>query len=464
MSNFVGNAAKRALDLLCVICGGPFVLGIAAYTRNRIKKDSPGDAIYSGKRLGRRGKLFPCYKFRSMYVNGDEILEKYYAENPEKKAEYEKYHKLDDDPRVTPFGAFILRTSIDELPQVWNVFLGDMSLVGPRPYLSQELEQMGEYAEEILKVKPGITGYWQVNGRSNVDFESRLLMDVWYVKNRTFWMDVQLLCRQDAVEKFFAEEKPEYVFLAAAKVGGIVANSEALADFMYDNMILEMNVIHSAWKNGCKKLEFLGSSCIYPRMAPQPMPESCLLTSELEKTNEAYALAKISGLKYCEFLNKQYGTDYISVMPTNLYGPNDNYHPTHSHVLPALIRRFHEAKEAGAEYVTCWGDGSPLREFLYVDDLANLCVFLMNNYSGDETVNAGTGKELTIKELTELVAKVIGYEGEIRWDTSKPNGTPRKLLDVSKATKLGWTYKTELEEGIRLSYQDFLNNPMRAER
>lgn len=227
---------------------------------------------------------------------------------------------------------------------------------------------------------------------------------------------------------------------------------------------IEMNVIHSAWKNGCKKLEFLGSSCIYPRMAPQPMKESCLLTSELEKTNEAYALAKISGLKYCEFLNKQYGTDYISVMPTNLYGPNDNYHPTHSHVLPALIRRFHEAKVNGLKEVTCWGDGSPLREFLYVDDLANLCVFLMNNYSGDETVNAGTGKELTIKELTELVAKVIGYEGEIKWDSSKPNGTPRKLLDVSKATNLGWTYKTELEEGIRLSYEDFLNNPMRAER
>ena len=228
------------------------------------------------------------------------------------------------------------------------------------------------------------------------------------------------LTRQEAVEAFFAEEKPEYVFLAAAKVGGIVANQSALADFMYDNMILEMNVIHAAWKNGCKKLEFL---------------------------------AKISGLKYCEFLNRQYGTDYISVMPTNLYGPNDNYHPEHSHVLPALIRRFHEAKEAGLESVTCWGDGSPLREFLYVDDLANLCVFLMNNY-----------KELTIKALTELVAKVVGYQGRIEWDATRPNGTPRKLLDVSKATKLGWTYKTELEDGIRLAYEDFMNNPMRAER
>ncbi|MBQ9374780.1 MAG: GDP-L-fucose synthase [Ruminococcus sp.] len=272
------------------------------------------------------------------------------------------------------------------------------------------------------------------------------------------------LTRQADVEAFFQKEKPEYVFLAAAKVGGIIANSEALADFMYENMILEMNAIHSAWKNGCKKLMFLGSSCIYPRMAPQPMPESCLLTSELEKTNEAYALAKISGLKYCEYLNRQHGTDYISVMPTNLYGKNDNYHPTHSHVLPALIRRFHEAKVSGAKSVTCWGDGSPLREFLYVDDLADACVYLMNNYSGNETVNVGTGKELTIKELTELVAEVIGYTGEILWDTDKPNGTPRKLLDVSKLESLGWKYKTELKDGIKLTYQDFLNNPMRAER
>ena len=272
------------------------------------------------------------------------------------------------------------------------------------------------------------------------------------------------LCRQRDVELFFEQERPEYVFLAAAKVGGILANQEAPADFMWENMMLEMNVIHAAWKYGCKKLEFLGSSCIYPRMAPQPMQESCLLTSALEETNEAYALAKISGLKYCAYLNRQYGADYISVMPTNLYGPGDNYHPTHSHVLPALIRRFHEAKESGAKEVVCWGDGSPLREFLYVDDLANLCVFLMNHYSGNETVNAGTGKELTIRELTALVARVVGYQGEIKWDKSKPNGTPRKLLDVSKATKLGWTYRTELEEGIRLSYEDFLKNPMRVER
>lgn len=272
------------------------------------------------------------------------------------------------------------------------------------------------------------------------------------------------LCRQQDVEKFFAEEHPEYVFLAAAKVGGIAANSNALADFMYENMILEMNVIHSAWQNSCKKLLFLGSSCIYPRMAPQPMKEDCLLTSSLEPTNEAYALAKISGLKYCEYLNRQYGTDYISVMPTNLYGPNDNYHPTHSHVLPALIRRFHEAKEQGLTSVTCWGDGSPIREFLYVDDLANLCLFLMNNYSGNETVNAGTGKEISIKALTEIVANIIGYKGQILWDTSKPNGTPRKLLDVSKSAAMGWKYKTELEDGIKAAYEDFLNNPMRAER
>lgn len=272
------------------------------------------------------------------------------------------------------------------------------------------------------------------------------------------------LRRQDQVEDFFAKEKPEYVFLAAAKVGGIMANSKHLADFMYENMILEMNVIKSAFDNGVKKLMFLGSSCIYPRMAPQPMPESCLLTSELEKTNEAYALAKISGLKYCEFLNKQYGTDYISCMPTNLYGPNDNYHPEHSHVLPALIRRIHETKEANAAEVVVWGTGTPLREFLYVDDLADACVFLMNHYSGNETVNVGTGKEVTIRELAETVKKVIGYEGALVFDASKPDGTPRKLLDVSKLNKLGWKYSIELEEGIRMAYDDFLHSEMRAER
>lgn len=272
------------------------------------------------------------------------------------------------------------------------------------------------------------------------------------------------LRRQDQVEAFFQAEKPEYVFLAAAKVGGIMANSKHPADFMYDNMIMEMNVIHSAYENQVKKLMFLGSSCIYPRLAPQPMPESCLLTSSLEQTNEAYALAKISGLKYCEYLNKQYGTDYISVMPTNLYGPKDNYHPEHSHVLPALIRRFHEAKENKLEEVVIWGTGTPLREFLYVDDLAEACVYLMNNYSGDETVNLGTGKEVTIKELAEIVKDVVGYEGNLTFDTTKPDGTPRKLLDVSKLEGLGWKYHTELQDGIKLAYEDFLHSEIRAER
>ncbi|AEV29461.1 nucleoside-diphosphate-sugar epimerase [Sphaerochaeta pleomorpha str. Grapes] len=272
------------------------------------------------------------------------------------------------------------------------------------------------------------------------------------------------LRRQMEVEDFFKEEKPDYVFLAAAKVGGIMANSTYPADFMYDNMIMEMNVIHSAFENKVKKLMFLGSSCIYPRLALQPMKESCLLTSSLEQTNEAYALAKISGLKYCEYLNRQHGTDYISAMPTNLYGPNDNYHPQNSHVLPAFIKRFHEAKMENASSVTIWGTGKPLREFLYVDDLADACVFLMQNYSGSETVNLGTGKELAIAELAELVKEVVGYSGKIEFDTSKPDGTPRKLLDVTKLNALGWRYKTELEEGIRMAYEDFLERDFRKDR
>lgn len=272
------------------------------------------------------------------------------------------------------------------------------------------------------------------------------------------------LTRQEAVEDFFARERPDYVFLAAAKVGGIGANAEAPADFLYENMAMEMNVLHAAWKNGCKKLEFLGSSCIYPRLAAQPIRESCLLTGPLEKTNEAYALAKISGLKYCEFLNRQYGAEFISVMPANLYGPNDNYHPARSHVLPALIRRFHEAKTAGARAVTCWGDGSPLREFLYVDDLAELCVLLMNRYSGSEPVNAGTGREISIRELAGLVAGVVGYTGRIEWDAARPGGTPRKLLDSSRAAALGWKARTGLEEGVRRAYADFLNRSAEAGR
>ncbi|MGE4455079.1 MAG: GDP-L-fucose synthase family protein [Sphaerochaeta sp.] len=265
------------------------------------------------------------------------------------------------------------------------------------------------------------------------------------------------LRRQDKVEAFFSNEKPEYVFLAAAKVGGIMANSTYPADFMYDNMTIEMNVLHSAWQHGVKKLLFLGSSCIYPKLAPQPMKEDCLLTSSLEPTNEAYALAKIAGLKYCEYLNKQYGTDFISAMPTNLYGLNDNYHPQNSHVLPAFIRRFHEAKVSKATSVTIWGTGTPLREFLYVDDLADACVFLMNEYSGNETVNVGTGKDLSIKELAYLVRDVVGYKGEIVFDSSKPDGTPRKLLDVSKLASLGWAYSTELVKGINLAYEDYIS-------
>ncbi len=271
------------------------------------------------------------------------------------------------------------------------------------------------------------------------------------------------LCRQVEVEKFFAEEKPEYVFLAAAKVGGIVANSESPADFMYQNMMIEMNVINAAWKNDAKKLLFLGCSCIYPKLAEQPIKENSLLTSSLEPTSEAFSLAKISGLKYCEYLNKQYGADFISVIPSNIYGVGDNYHPTKSHVIPALIRRFHEAKIENKTSVTCWGDGSPLREYLYVDDLADACVFLMNNYSGSEIVNVGTGKEISIKQLTETIAEIVGYKGEILWDTDKPNGTPRKIVDVSKINSLGWKYKTELTEGLKLAYNDFLNPATQAE-
>ena len=267
-----------------------------------------------------------------------------------------------------------------------------------------------------------------------------------------------------AVRAFFDEERPEAVILAAAHVGGIMANNTYRADFIYDNLQIQQNVIGESFRHGVKHLLFLGSTCIYPREAEQPLREEALLTAPLEYTNEPYAIAKIAGLKMCESFNLQYGTNYIAVMPTNLYGPNDNYHPEHSHVLPALIRRFHEAKEARAESVTCWGDGSPLREFLYVDDLADLCVFLMERYSGDETVNAGSGKEISIRELADMVARAVDYRGKILWDTSKPNGTPRKLLDVSKAASLGWRYKTELEDGIRLAYRDYLESPMRAER
>lgn len=260
------------------------------------------------------------------------------------------------------------------------------------------------------------------------------------------------------VENFFKEEKPEYVFLAAAKVGGIYANSNYPADFIYENLQIQNNVIGNAYKYGVKKLMFLGSSCIYPKMCPQPIKEEYLLSGYLEETNEAYALAKIAGLKMCEFFNKQYGTNFISVMPTNLYGPYDNFHPEKSHVMPALIRRFHEAKVSEAKEVVVWGSGAPLREFLYSEDMADACIYLMENYEGDDFFNIGTGKEITIRGLSELIKEVVGYEGEIVWDTTKPDGTPRKLLDVSRLEKAGWKYKMELKNGIREVYKWFIEN------
>ena len=261
-----------------------------------------------------------------------------------------------------------------------------------------------------------------------------------------------------AVENFFEEEKPEYVFLAAAKVGGIYANSTYPADFIYQNLQIQNNVIGSAHKYGVKKLMFLGSSCIYPKMCPQPIKEEYLLSGYLEETNEAYALAKISGLKMCQYFNKQYGTNYISVMPTNLYGPYDNFHPENSHVMPALIRRFHEAKVNNAKEVVVWGSGTPLREFLYSEDMADACIYLMENYEGNDFFNIGTGKEITIKGLAELIKEVVGYEGEIVWDSTKPDGTPRKLLDVSRLEKAGWKYKMELKDGIKEAYKWFIEN------
>lgn len=264
------------------------------------------------------------------------------------------------------------------------------------------------------------------------------------------------LTNQAKVNEFFAEEKPDYVFLAAAKVGGIMANQAAKAEFLYDNIMIAMNVTHAALEYDCKKLQFLGSSCIYPKLAPQPIPESALLTSALEPTNEGYALAKISGLKYAEYIFKEKNKPFISVMPNNLYGIGDNYDKERSHVLPAFIRRFHEAKISNAKSVTCFGDGSPLREFLFVDDLADLCVFLMNNYNESETINAGVGKDIPIKDLAKIIAETVGFKGEIIWDTTKPNGTPRKLVDITKAKNLGWTAKTKLKDGIKIAYEDFL--------
>jgi GDP-L-fucose synthase len=260
------------------------------------------------------------------------------------------------------------------------------------------------------------------------------------------------------VDQFFAEEKIEYVFLAAAKVGGIVANNEYPADFIRDNLLIQTNVIDAAYRNNVEKLLFLGSTCIYPKLAPQPLKEEYLLTGELEPTNEPYAIAKIAGIKMCESYNRQYGTKYISVMPTNLYGENDNFDLHTSHVLPALIRKFHEAKENKQTFVEVWGTGTPKREFLYSDDLADACVYLMDHYVGNEIVNIGVGEDIEIGHLAHLVKETVGYEGEIKFDTSKPDGTPRKLVDVTKLNSLGWKASTSLEEGLTKAYQWFLEN------
>lgn len=270
------------------------------------------------------------------------------------------------------------------------------------------------------------------------------------------------LMNQAAVYKFFEEEKPDVVVLAAAKVGGINANQLAPASFAYENMQIQCNVINASHENNVKKLLFLGSSCIYPRMAPQPIPEDALLTGPLEQTNEGYAIAKISGLKMCQYYKRQYGDDFISCMPTNLYGPYDNYDLSGSHVMPAMIRKFHDAKVNNLPSVELWGTGSPLREFLYVDDMADACVFLLENYSGEQHVNIGTGKEVTIKYLAELVKKTVGYEGEIIWNKDMPDGTPRKLCDVSKLHSLGFMHKIELEEGVKLAYEWFKENVDKA--
>jgi GDP-L-fucose synthase len=261
---------------------------------------------------------------------------------------------------------------------------------------------------------------------------------------------------QNDVAQFFQQERPDYVFLAAAKVGGIVANNTYRAEFLYENLQIQNNVIHSSYLNGVKKLMFLGSSCIYPKMAPQPLKEEYLLTGLLESTNEPYAIAKIAGIKMCDAYRAQYGCNYISVMPTNLYGYNDNYHPENSHVLPALIRRFHEAKVNGLTSVTIWGTGSPKREFLFADDLADACFYLMQNYDEEGLVNIGTGEDISIADLALVIKDITGYQGEINFDTTKPDGTPRKLMDVSKLHDKGWRHQVELKEGIKLAYQDFL--------
>jgi GDP-L-fucose synthase len=314
-----------------------------------------------------------------------------------------------------------------------------------RPYLIHSLEKQAKIyvAGHRGMVGSAIVRKLQREGYTNLVLKTSAELD---------------LRDQVKVADFFAAEKPDYVFLAAAKVGGIVANNTYRADFLYENLAIQNNIIHSSFVNKVKKLQFLGSSCIYPKLAPQPLKESYLLSGYLEETNEPYAIAKIAGIKMCEAYRAQYGCDFISVMPTNLYGPNDNYDLENSHVLPAMIRKFHEAKERGDLTMTLWGSGSPMREFLHADDLAEACVYLMESYSDSELVNIGTGIDVTIKELAETVKQIVGYQGDIKWDTTRPDGTPRKLMDVSKLHSLGWKHKIELKEGIALAYQDFLTN------
>ncbi len=314
-----------------------------------------------------------------------------------------------------------------------------------KPYLNHSLEKQAKIyvAGHRGMVGSAIVRKLQFLGYTNLVLKTSAELD---------------LRDQAKVTDFFAAEKPDFVFLAAAKVGGIVANNTYRADFLYENLAIQNNIIHSSFVNKVQKLMFLGSSCIYPKLAPQPLKEAYLLSGYLEQTNEPYAIAKIAGIKMCEAYRAQYGCDFISVMPTNLYGPNDNYDLENSHVLPAMIRKFQEAKERGDASMTLWGTGAPMREFLHADDLAEACVYLMETYSDAELVNIGTGIDVTIKELAETVKKIVGFEGSIQWDTSRPDGTPRKLMDVSKLHSLGWKHKIELKDGIALAYQDFLTN------
>ncbi len=310
-----------------------------------------------------------------------------------------------------------------------------------------EIRDMEKHARIYVAGHHGLVGSAIVRKLRDSGYENLLLKG---------HEDLDLL-RQEPVERFFEQERPEYVFLAAARVGGIWANSTFPADFIYNNLVIETNVIHSSYLYGVKKLLFLGSSCIYPKHCPQPMKEERLLSGYLEPTNEPYAVAKIAGIRMCQSYNRQYGTRFISVMPTNLYGPGDNFDLKTSHVLPALIRKFHEAKMGDRKAVEVWGTGTPRREFLYVEDLADACLFLINNYEEEEIINVGVGKDQSIRELAEMVGEVVGFEGDLRFDHSKPDGTPLKLLDVSRLTALGWYAQTPLRQGIRMAYQWFLD-------